>query len=114
MSCGGSRATKDVILPLQDPIRATSGEETQAVHVPAGTNVIISILGANRNRRIWGDDADEWRPSRWLTTSGERIGWGKNVDLDLECNGDGADGAVADGTPGHRNGVKYPGVYATM
>ncbi|PIL23347.1 cytochrome P450 [Ganoderma sinense ZZ0214-1] len=65
-------ATKDAILPLQDPIRATTGEETQAVHVPAGTNVIISILGANRNPRIWGDDAGEWRPGRWLTARRQR------------------------------------------
>ena len=107
-------ATKDAVLPLQDPILATTGEETQAVHVPAGTNVIISILGANRNQRIWGDDAGEWHPGRWLTANGERIGWGKNVDLDLEYNQYGADGPVAEGTPGYRNGVKYPGVYATM
>ncbi len=102
-----------MVLPLQDPILSTTGEKTQAVHVPAGTNVIISILGANRNRRIWGDDADEWRPSRWLTAGGERIGWGKNVDIDLTFDDD-AEGHVVEGTPGYRNGVKYPGVYATM
>ncbi|KAI1794444.1 cytochrome P450 [Ganoderma leucocontextum] len=111
-------ATKDAILPLQDPVHATTGEETRAVHVPAGTNVIISILGGNRNKRIWGDDADEWRPGRWLTGSGERIGWGKNVDLDLAFDDDASEGQekghVVEGTPGYRNGVKYPGVYATM
>lgn len=85
------------------------------MHVPAGTNVIISILGANRNRRIWGDDADEWRPGRWLTEGGERIGWGKGVDIDLTFDEDGErKGELAEGTPGYRNGVKYPGVYATM
>ena len=104
-------ATKDAILPLQDPIRTTTGEESTAVHVPAGTNIIISILGSNHNKRIWGDDADQWRPERWLTASGERIGWGKNVDLAFD---DDAEGNVAEGTPGYRNGVKYPGVYATM
>ncbi|TBU25938.1 cytochrome P450 [Dichomitus squalens] len=104
-------ATKDSVLPLQDPIRTTAGEETTAVHVPAGTNIIISILGSNHNKRIWGDDADQWRPERWLTASGERIGWGKNVDLAFD---DDAEGHVAEGTPGYRNGVKYPGVYATM
>ena len=81
------------------------------MHVPAGTNIIISILGSNHNKRIWGDDADQWRPERWLTASGERIGWGKNVDLAFD---DDAEGNVAEGTPGYRNGVKYPGVYATM
>ena len=104
-------ATKDAILPLQDPIRTTAGEETTTVHVPAGTNIIISILGSNHNKRIWGDDADQWRPERWLTASGERIGWGKNVDLAFD---DDVEGNVVEGTPGYRNGVKYPGVYATM
>lgn len=27
---------------------------------------MITILGANRNPKIWGDDAYEWKPERWL------------------------------------------------
>jgi len=28
---------------------------------------MIGILGANRNPEIWGDDAYEWKPERWLS-----------------------------------------------
>lgn len=36
------------------------------IHVPEGTTVWVSIAGANRCRDIWGKDAAEWRPERWL------------------------------------------------
>ncbi|RPD61378.1 cytochrome P450 [Lentinus tigrinus ALCF2SS1-6] len=103
--------TKDAILPLQFPVRSTTGEEVTAIHVPAGTNIIMSILGANHEKRVWGEDASEWRPERWLNANGERIGFGKNLDLAF---GEESAGQDVDGSPGYRNGVKYPGVYATM
>lgn len=103
--------TRDTVLPLQFPVRSTSGEETTSVNVPAGTNILISILGANHNKEVWGDDASIWRPERWLTASGERIGFGKDMDMDL---GDETLDKSVEGTPGCRNGVKYPGVYGTM
>ncbi|KAH0840426.1 pisatin demethylase [Fonsecaea pedrosoi] len=34
--------------------------------IPAGTIVGISPLAQNRDPAIWGDDADEFRPERWL------------------------------------------------
>ena len=36
------------------------------VLVPKGTKVFPSILGSNRNLDIWGADAYEWKPERWL------------------------------------------------
>ena len=106
-------ATKDAVLPVEFPLISTSGEEVRAVHVPAGTNVVISILGANHNKAVWGNDADVWRPERWLTASGERIGLASGNSLDLAF-GDEAGEVVSDDTPGYKAGVKYPGVYATM
>ncbi|TFK83083.1 cytochrome P450 [Polyporus arcularius HHB13444] len=103
--------TKDAILPLQFPVRSTTGEEVTAIHVPAGTNIIMSILGSNHEKRVWGEDASDWRPERWLNANGERIGFGKNVDLAF---GEESVGQDVEGSPGFRNGVKYPGVYATM
>ncbi|KAI0703705.1 cytochrome P450 [Cerioporus squamosus] len=103
--------TKDAILPLQFPVRFTTGEEVTAVHVPAGTNIIMSIIGSNHEKRVWGEDASEWRPERWLNANGERIGFGKNVDLAF---GEESVGQDVEGSPGFKNGVRYPGVYATM
>jgi cytochrome P450 len=28
---------------------------------------MVGVLGANRNPEIWGDDAYEWKPERWLS-----------------------------------------------
>lgn len=60
--------------------------------------------------QVWGEDASTWKPERWLTPSGERIGIGKDIDGAL---GEGQGGG-GEGTPGNKNGVKYPGVYASM
>ncbi|KAI0760300.1 cytochrome P450 [Fomes fomentarius] len=103
--------TQDAVLPLQFPVRSATGEELTAIHVPAGTNILVSILGSNHNKGVWGEDASVWRPERWLTASGERVGLGKDIDLAL--GSENAENEV-EGTPGNRNGVKYPGVYATM
>ncbi|KAI0654410.1 cytochrome P450 [Cubamyces menziesii] len=104
--------TKDAILHLQYPIiSATTGRETSVVHVPAGTNVIVSILGANRSKRVWGPDADEWRPKRWLapTPASEHVGAsnaaGKGVDLEF------GDESVMEESGKE---VRYPGVYGSM
>jgi cytochrome P450 len=37
-----------------------------AVTVPAGTILFASIAGANRLQSVWGSDAKEWKPERWL------------------------------------------------
>nr|BAK09473.1 cytochrome P450 [Postia placenta] len=86
-----SRTTrKSTVLPLEFPVRSASGQEVTSVPLPENTTVIISILAANHNKEIWGEDASDWRPERWLTSTGERI------------------------LPGNRDGIKYPGVYASM
>ena len=61
------RALKDVVVPLQFPTTSADGSsELEKVLITKGTEIYISILGANRSKRIWGQDADEWKPSRWL------------------------------------------------
>ena len=53
------------MLPLATALRGRDGTTITEVHVPKGTSVVISILASNRNRALWGPDADEWRPARW-------------------------------------------------
>jgi len=74
-----------------------------AVHVPENTTLVISILAANHNKQIWGEDASEWRPERWLSASGERLHLG-----------DGEGNPTSGASLGFKDGMKYPGVYATM
>ncbi|KAF9043392.1 cytochrome P450 [Panaeolus papilionaceus] len=68
------RETKsDTIVPLSKPIKLDSGGTTSEVHVPKGTVCIISLLAANRNKEIWGEDAYEWKPERWLGDMREEV-----------------------------------------
>lgn len=41
-------------------------------HVPAGVHVVISPWAINRSIKIWGDDAEEFRPERWLESGGPK------------------------------------------
>ncbi|KAH9852154.1 cytochrome P450 [Lenzites betulinus] len=59
-------ATKDAVLPLSQPIRATDGTLLTTLPVPRGTNILIGILASNCNEALWGADAYEWKPERWL------------------------------------------------
>lgn len=60
-------ANQDVILPFSEPIRGVDGTLMREILVPKDETVIISILGCNLNPEIWGDDAKEFKPERWLT-----------------------------------------------
>lgn len=68
------RTRKDVVLPLLWPIRSTDGKsEIKEIPLKKNTNIIISIIGANKNKRVWGDDAEEWKPERWLKPLPESV-----------------------------------------
>lgn len=40
---------------------------------PAGTNVGMNSWVAHRNLDVWGEDADEFRPERWLESTEEQL-----------------------------------------
>ncbi|CAN8098145.1 unnamed protein product [Discula destructiva] len=42
-------------------------------YFPAGTNVGVNAWVAHRNKKIWGEDAEEFRPERWLESSEEKL-----------------------------------------
>ncbi|KIK38713.1 hypothetical protein CY34DRAFT_90524 [Suillus luteus UH-Slu-Lm8-n1] len=99
---------KATTLPLHFPVRSSSGAELSAIAIPENTIVLISILAANRNRAIWGDDANEWKPERWLSSTGRKDGQGVNVTFDSVEAGPSAPAL------GVKDGVRYPGVYSNM
>ncbi|KAI6124692.1 cytochrome P450 [Pisolithus croceorrhizus] len=59
-------AAQDYVLPLSQPITTESGELTHEVLVPKGTRIIASVAAYNRNKDMWGEDADVYNPDRWL------------------------------------------------
>jgi len=59
-------ATEDNVLPLTKPIVGVSGKVYTNLPVPAGTHTFISTIGYNLNKDVWGPDAHEFRPERWL------------------------------------------------
>ena len=61
------RARQDVILPLSEPIRGVDGKMIHEIFVPKDTSVVVALLAANRNKAVWGEDAEEWKPERWLS-----------------------------------------------
>ena len=65
-----------------------------AIPVEKGTQILVSIIASNRNQDVWGPDADEWKPERWMAASNA------TTENDIFLN--------------TGSGVKYPGVYSSM
>lgn len=55
------------MLPLSKPIRGLDGTMINEIPIPKGTKIVVGILGSNLNKELWGEDALEWKPERWLS-----------------------------------------------
>jgi cytochrome P450 len=55
-------------LPLER-ITPAEGIQLGDVFVPGGTNIGCSAWTLHLDRDLWGQDAREWRPERWLEAS---------------------------------------------
>lgn len=70
-------ATEDDIIPLQNPITTLSGEKITSVRIRKGQIVHLPIENLNMAQSIWGLDAREFKPERWIVrdpTSGAITG----------------------------------------
>ncbi|KZS99422.1 cytochrome P450 [Laetiporus sulphureus 93-53] len=81
-------AQEDDIIPLSEPITSTTNQLITEIPVSKGQKVTFSVWGYNRrvfmfgriavsltiNRlpQVWGEDADEWNPSRFVDTKNNR------------------------------------------
>ncbi|KAJ7465098.1 cytochrome P450 [Mycena latifolia] len=64
-----ARALEDDILPLAEPVRTASGALIDRLPIRKGTVLTMSLLYTNLSKTIWGPDAPEFKPERWLNDS---------------------------------------------
>ncbi|KAJ4478576.1 cytochrome P450, partial [Lentinula lateritia] len=67
------KSIEDAIVPLSRPVRDAHGNEVTEIFLPKATTVMISIMNANRDPKLWGPDVLEWKPDRWLSPLPEAI-----------------------------------------
>ncbi|KAJ3552918.1 hypothetical protein NM688_g3899 [Phlebia brevispora] len=65
---------QDAVMPLSQPVHGVDGSTINEILVPKDTSVVIGIRASNRNKEIWGEDALEWKPERWLSPLPEAVG----------------------------------------
>ncbi|KAG1729368.1 cytochrome P450 [Suillus lakei] len=63
-------AAADDVIPLSEPVCTESGEMTDSISIAKGTLITIPTASINRSSAIWGPDAKEFKPDRWLTEDG--------------------------------------------
>ncbi|KAK0438173.1 cytochrome P450 [Desarmillaria tabescens] len=60
------RAVQDDSLPLSEPIITEDGKILKDIPIPKGQTIYCSIYTYNRLPSIWGPDADQWNPNRFI------------------------------------------------
>jgi cytochrome P450 len=60
----------DRVLP-----RGGGPDGTSPLFMPAGSSLAWSLYAYHRQKDIWGPDAEEFKPERWLGEDAMRFGW---------------------------------------
>ncbi|KAF8584899.1 cytochrome P450 [Ramaria rubella] len=61
-------AAHDLVIPLSTPLTTPQGKVVDSIHVAKGTSVGAPIRLMNRSKALWGENAQEFIPSRWLSS----------------------------------------------
>ena len=75
-SCQYLKAVSQEVLRLWAPVSLTLREAAvdtsiQGHFVPKGTNIILAPWAINASKHLWGPDALEFKPERWLDADGK-------------------------------------------
>ncbi|EIN04552.1 cytochrome P450 [Punctularia strigosozonata HHB-11173 SS5] len=62
-------AMKDEVIPVSEPYTDKDGNVHHEIRVNKGDYIQIPIVAVNRASHIWGSDAHEFKPERWLEPS---------------------------------------------
>ncbi|KJZ77881.1 hypothetical protein HIM_02518 [Hirsutella minnesotensis 3608] len=88
-----------IFSPVPITIRqATCDTTIQGQAVPRGTRVILAPWATNVDRALWGPDAGEFRPERWLSPAGTGDGGGSTSTAsasEASATGSGSGGATS-------------------
>jgi hypothetical protein len=57
---------KDDIVPLSQPVIAAGGKIINHLQIGKGMRVAVPMIAVNLSSALWGDDAFQFRPERWL------------------------------------------------
>lgn len=55
------------MLPVSEPVIGIDGTPMREIPIPKGTTFYMGLRASNLDKRIWGDDALEFKPERWLS-----------------------------------------------
>lgn len=61
------------ITGLMSKVVPLGGDTYRGMEIPAGTVIGYSAFGLSRNKEVWGEDADVFRPERWLEGTREEM-----------------------------------------
>ena len=67
------RTREDVVLPLSEPVRGKDGTLMTEIPIPKDTTVFVGVISSNTRKALWGEDAYEWKPERWLSKLPEAV-----------------------------------------
>ena len=60
-------AAKDAVLPLSVPVTSVDGATViHEIPIRKGQDLIVGFGAVNKLKTVWGEDAYEWKPERWL------------------------------------------------
>ncbi|KAL2848899.1 cytochrome P450 [Aspergillus pseudoustus] len=85
----GSRIHPSIIYQLPR-VTPAEGLNIEGYYTNASTTVSISPLAQNRCRAIFGEDANEWRPERWIEGEGNTLEKIRQMDKQLATFGYGS------------------------
>ncbi|KAJ7292658.1 cytochrome P450 [Mycena rebaudengoi] len=70
-------AARDAVIPLEYAVTTPAGARISQLPVQKGQFIAVAVAAYQRLEAIWGADADEFKPSRWLSgnpSKGQSLG----------------------------------------
>ncbi|KAK1226670.1 hypothetical protein PQX77_010349 [Marasmius sp. AFHP31] len=67
-------AVVDDVIPLDLPVVDASGSVLREIPVTKGQRIVSSVYNYNRLKEVWGEDAEDWRPERFLDARPPTLG----------------------------------------